>query len=564
MRRVIASMLGALLLAAGMTPAADAQRECSASDGIASMAIWNDREGALLYSVSTDGESAWTASALRIAQREAKQQLWTLSAPRDRAPSPRFRDVPTAPVIVAAPAYNYSEALESTPYSKFVREHAERPAVLYFGAAEGLVGLDARTGRRTLLFEPAQSDYVGGTPAVRDAFVNGRWRTVLVGGLGGGGKAIYALDVTDPGEALGGQLLWRFSNTDDADLGFTSSRPVIARVRSGAWVAIFGNGHDGEHANRNRASVLFVVDLASGRLIRKLATPTTSSDAPNGLSSPAAVDIDRDDIVDFVYAGDLQGHLWKFNLSSADSDEWRLAQHGQPLFRARDVRGNVQPILQRPEVTKGPRGVGAIVVVGAGAPISNAAHTPGRPHTHSLYGIVDQERGALDRAQLAGRQPRAAPARALQAHAYTTGGWFVDFDTRSDGWSIEELAGELMLRDGHVVVSTLRTSADGCRREGNRLTVYSFRVADGESFAATEVVSNETRSANEGMPGTSAAPATFTRARIIRNAPVVVSVASTAAACTHDIYAPGVTGIARISLPCERTALGRRSWMQAR
>ncbi|MEO5367131.1 MAG: PilC/PilY family type IV pilus protein, partial [Magnetococcus sp. WYHC-3] len=56
--------------------------------------------------------------------------------------------------------------------------------------------------------------------------------------------------------------------------------------------------------------------------------------AGNGLSTPAVVDSDGDFIADMAYAGDLDGHLWKFDLSQADPAQWQAAFSGQPLFTA--------------------------------------------------------------------------------------------------------------------------------------------------------------------------------------------------------------------------------------
>jgi len=53
---------------------------------------------------------------------------------------------------------------------------------------------------------------------VGDVFDGTNWRTILVGGLGGGGRAYYALDVTDPANPIS---LWEISSNDDADLGLT-------------------------------------------------------------------------------------------------------------------------------------------------------------------------------------------------------------------------------------------------------------------------------------------------------------------------------------------------------
>ena len=91
----------------------------------------------------------------------------------------------------------------------------------------------------------------------------------------------------------------------------------------------------------------------------------------NGLSTPAFVDINGDRIVDYAYAGDLYGNMWKFDLSRRDPrelegrvrhhDTSRAAVHG-----GRRVAGKRQPITVRPEVTRGPKGAGMVVLFGTG------------------------------------------------------------------------------------------------------------------------------------------------------------------------------------------------------
>ena len=45
--------------------------------------------------------------------------------------------------------------------------------------------------------------YVDGPITVGDAYNGTAWKTILIGGLGGGGKAFFALDVTDPARPEG-------------------------------------------------------------------------------------------------------------------------------------------------------------------------------------------------------------------------------------------------------------------------------------------------------------------------------------------------------------------------
>ena len=109
------------------------------------------------------------------------------------------------------------------------------------------------------------------------------------------------------------QIVSRRRYQDDADLGHVFGDPVIGRLKDGKWVAIFGNGH----GSTNDDSVLLIVDLASGELNKVRAGAATG-----GLSSPSFVYARDDDgyiYVDAIYAGDLSGNLWKFNLKNNGS-----------------------------------------------------------------------------------------------------------------------------------------------------------------------------------------------------------------------------------------------------
>ena len=69
--------------------------------------------------------------------------------------------------------------------------------------------------------------YVNLTPRLNDAYIaptgsgSKSWRTILIGGLGAGGKGFFALDVTDPSDfssdsAAEDVVLWEFTDDDDA------------------------------------------------------------------------------------------------------------------------------------------------------------------------------------------------------------------------------------------------------------------------------------------------------------------------------------------------------------
>src|SRR5690606_33575675 len=167
-----------------------------------------------------------------------------------------------------------------------------------------------------------------------DVFINGSWRTILSGGLRKGGQTVYALDITDPAqftEANANQIyLWEFSDENDADLGYIYGNVKIAKVRYNStttkWAAIFGNGYnnsenDGYASTTGKAAlyILFIERGTDGTWTAdtdyiKIPVGTGTPTSPNGLSEAYVVDIDGDYVADYIYAGDLKGTLWKFDL----------------------------------------------------------------------------------------------------------------------------------------------------------------------------------------------------------------------------------------------------------
>ncbi|NOS87146.1 MAG: hypothetical protein HOP34_01165 [Methylococcaceae bacterium] len=276
---------------------------------------------------------------------------------------------------------------EGSDYLKYISSPAykARPPMLAVGANDGMLhvfnaSLDETGGQELFAYVPTtiisnlklltsplyslfynHRYYVDGSPLVSDAYIdtdgNGdkEWRTVLVGGLGAGGKGVFALDITllNPTDYKTTEtfskdrVLWEindnlaFDNDDraefSANLGFTMGQASIARMANGQFAAVFGNGYN----SHNQQAVLYIVDLATGQLIKAINTgvgSTTNATTVNGLSAPLTVDANGDHIVDAIYAGDYKGNLWKFDVSSDEEDDWDVAETSDgdkvPLFTA--------------------------------------------------------------------------------------------------------------------------------------------------------------------------------------------------------------------------------------
>jgi len=221
------------------------------------------------------------------------------------------------------------------------------------------------------------------------------FETILVGGLGKGGKAYFALDISDPGSMAAENVLWEFPNAVSQDelndIGFSFSRPLIVRTNSigedESWIVIFGNGYDSANGN----AALYLLNPKTGDIIKKMVADNPSIDSGNGLSSPIAVDVNADEKVDFVYAGDLKGNMWKFDLTGPSAVDWGVAYndgtYDQPVFKAQGPGGTEQPITSKPDVMLHPDGNGLMVLFGTGQFLGNSDLTDRR--TQSVYGIWD-------------------------------------------------------------------------------------------------------------------------------------------------------------------------------
>ena len=121
--------------------------------------------------------------------------------------------------------------------------------------------------------------FVDGIATMGDVFYNNAWHTVLVGGLNKGGQGLYALDITDPAgftEAGAANIVqWEFTDTTDADLGYTFSQPSIVRLHNGKWAAVFGTAITIRRVTAMRARPVTRLCTSSTSRRRRLAAPET-------------------------------------------------------------------------------------------------------------------------------------------------------------------------------------------------------------------------------------------------------------------------------------------------
>ena len=191
-----------------------------------------------------------------------------------------------------------------------------------------------------------------------------KWHTLLVGGLGKGGKAIYALDITSVPQAVdttssstvessqAGNVLWEFT---DADMGYSFGAPLIIKTRKYGWVVAMTSGYNNTSGTLAEHGILYILNIKTGAILQKIDTGVGSAATPAGLAQATAYTQDvTDGTVDQIYAGDLLGNVWRFDLTEGAVDSSGAATGNYPsptLFATlTDPSGNPQPITTAPRV----------------------------------------------------------------------------------------------------------------------------------------------------------------------------------------------------------------------
>jgi len=336
-----------------------------------------------------------------------------------------------------------TQTISDSSYASFYSSTLSRVPTLYVGANDGMLhAFNATTGAELFAYIPSwvvpnlmtltstnysHRSYVDATPVVNEANLGSTssadWRTVLVGGSGGGGQGVYALDVTDPTAFAttstgNSKILWEFTDKHDVDMGNVIGTPQILKLNVAAgsstpdyrYFAVVASGVN-NHAVDGRASTtgqpaLFFLRLDKpkstawqlGANYYKVKFPVITSDSslPSGLANfTVRLGIARE--VSYLYAGDLQGNLWKLDFRTTSADSWSLdnlsffknSGSAIPMFVATDgaTTPNRQPITMPPALTFGPNR-GIIVSFGTGRYLSAGDNSaPFRVQT--MYSVFD-------------------------------------------------------------------------------------------------------------------------------------------------------------------------------
>ncbi len=302
-----------------------------------------------------------------------------------------------------------------------------RSATVYIAANDGMLhAIDGDTGVERWAYVPnilipnlyrlADKDYanrhqyyVDGSPTVGDVYdpVAAKWKTILVGGLGKGGRGFYALDVTDPATPIG---LWEFNvratascpnaftadvSTDDCDLGLSYGNPIITKLADGTWVVVVTSGYNNVSPGDGKGWV-YVLNPITGVIRKKIqaANPGTpgSTTTPLGLAriNNWVDDTNVNNTTLRIYGGDLLGNMWRFNLDTGTC---------YAIARYTDPSGVTQPVTTKPELGE-VSGV-PFIYVGTGRYLG-VSDLPS-VQVQTIYGIKDATGGVAPGAPIVAR-----------------------------------------------------------------------------------------------------------------------------------------------------------------
>lgn len=264
----------------------------------------------------------------------------------------------STPVVIGEPSFFFKE----NDYPKFYSDNKNREMIIYVGANDGMLHAFKNTdGTEKFAIIPknllgklknlriTHSFYVDSSPKAYDVYFKNesKWKTVLISGERGGGDYYFALDVTNPDDP---KILWEWT---DPNIGNTWAKPDIGKVKVGSetkFVAFFTGGYS---TTENKGNSFYIVDIETGTTLKKW---TQSDGNPVGSSSnkipsgPTAFDANQDGFIDYVYFGDIQGTLWKVDVSSSVVNDWTLYQFFTPS------NPKLRPIFYSPAVVKNDEG----------------------------------------------------------------------------------------------------------------------------------------------------------------------------------------------------------------
>lgn len=436
-----------------------------------------------------------------------------------------------------------SAEIPDASYRSFYTANANRTPTVFIGTNDGMLHAfraaesktESTNGQELFAYIPravslklnkltdpgyVKEAYVDGAMTVSEAQIyrggSVNWGTALVSSMGGGAKGLFALDVTNPAAFSASNVLWEFTDADDVDMGNLVAEPKIVKLATAGssnatpvykWYAMVTSGYNNYTSggsNDKQALFLLALDKAPGtswvlgtnyyKMLADNSTFAGGSNAATGLGMPGAALGPQGNVL-YAYAGDLQGNLWKFDLTGA-SGTWSTSTNAKVLFTARSSGGTPQPITVVPSVTINVLS-GYQIGFGTGKFLEPSDSLSTSAAQQSLYGIWDSNDGqSFQRVATTSPTVNGLISRTLTVTTGTvtvsiTGspfnygtsspnyrGWFADLST-----SLERVAVDPVVDSGLMAVNSTIPAGDPCSTTGGSVQ-YRYNPTTGITFVS--------------------------------------------------------------------------------
>jgi type IV pilus assembly protein PilY1 len=419
-----------------------------------------------------------------------------------------------------------------------------RPPMIVVGANDGMLhGFDASIpsgGNELFAFVPNEAFdnlyeltlpeyehryFVDASPRIADAYVAGSWRTIIVGSTGGGGRSVFALDVTNPATMSKSNVLWEFTHPA---LGKTIGQPAVAPLPNGEFGVIITTGYDTGGAD----GIIGILNPANGSVMHAITLPNSGE-----LGPPLVVDLNSDRVADRIYVGDTEGNLWRVDLVGSNVNNWKppaglLAGNTPlPLFVARDDNGKRQAITAPLSSAFNDKGLHTIFFGTGSYYRVDDNVVPDDPDVDTFYGIIDGGVPITSRSQLLEQEILAeVNASGIRVRGVTENeilsshrGWYLDLvwpaGYGGPGPAGERVVSRASVRGDRVIFATLIPDPDPCEGggdswimelntfDGGRLDYAVFDLNNDGKFDGDDWVTITDENGNEiSIPASGIAP----------------------------------------------------------
>lgn len=375
---------------------------------------------------------------------------------------------------------------------------------VYIGGNDGMLhAFDAASGQEVFAYVPgiinfgnladlSRRDYehrwfVDGSITISSrALSPDGTKNILVGSLGRGGQGVYALDITSPGTFNSANVKWERNSTSataaDDHMGMVLGAPVMAKVRNGSSTSavVLGNGIN----SRSDKAVLLVLNMDDGSVIREIDTSAYGGPGSNnGLFAPTGIYAADGKTLIYAYAGDLQGNVWKFDLTASSVASWSARK----IFAAgtsRPVTGGIASAIDA-------RTNKRWVFFGTGSFMTTADGNDMAQNAQSMFGVMDDlptGSSAYTRTDLTARTVTADGAGERYFQDLTGSmmtnkhGWYVDLPDKG-----ERIVQNAQMDGSYMVTASMMPSGNSCEDAAgsgyiNAITPFPDMQVSGKSY----------------------------------------------------------------------------------